>query len=224
VGSQRTHPPQQLFNSISSYILFCGPAVPATSASSARMAFPASCQSGWRVSSATHQHAAPPLRRRGVLHTSAQARAVKPQLQDGTSSSALPGEQHRQSEVDPALANLAPNPSSSTNGSLTAPGSNGNSQPVPAVAAPLQDVSTQQQQQQHDEQLSIQQPSSSNGVPPVAPKQKADTGWYYAVGLSAMAALICSVDRAAISVAILPMSEQYGWSDSTKGAINRCVS
>mgnify|MGYP001807436955 CR=1 FL=1 len=80
-----------------------------------------------------------------------------------------------------------------------------------------------QQQQQHEEQLSIQQPSSSNGVPAVAPKQKADTGWYYAVGLSAMAALICSVDRAAISVAILPMSEQYGWSDSTKGAINRCV-
>lgn len=80
-----------------------------------------------------------------------------------------------------------------------------------------------QQQQQHEEQLSIQQPSSSNGVPAVAPKQKADTGWYYAVGLSAMAALICSVDRAAISVAILPMSEQYGWSDSTKGAINRCL-
>jgi ACS family sodium-dependent inorganic phosphate cotransporter len=52
---------------------------------------------------------------------------------------------------------------------------------------------------------------SSSSVPP----------WYYAVGLSAVAALICSVDRAAISVAILPMSEEFGWSDSTKGAINR---
>jgi hypothetical protein len=30
-----------------------------------------------------------------------------------------------------------------------------------------------------------------------------------------------SVDRAAISVAILPMSEEFHWSDSTKGAINR---
>jgi hypothetical protein len=30
-----------------------------------------------------------------------------------------------------------------------------------------------------------------------------------------------AVHRAAISVAILPMSEQYGWSDTTKGAINR---
>jgi hypothetical protein len=30
-----------------------------------------------------------------------------------------------------------------------------------------------------------------------------------------------AVYRAAISVAILPMSEQYGWSDTTKGAINR---
>jgi ACS family sodium-dependent inorganic phosphate cotransporter len=44
--------------------------------------------------------------------------------------------------------------------------------------------------------------------------------WYTVVALSAMAALICSIDRAAISVAILPMSEEYGWSDSTKGAVN----
>ena len=48
-----------------------------------------------------------------------------------------------------------------------------------------------------------------------------DNRWYTVIGLSALAALICSVDRAAISVAILPMSEQYHWSDSTKGAINR---
>ncbi|KAF8071161.1 PHT4 [Scenedesmus sp. PABB004] len=65
-------------------------------------------------------------------------------------------------------------------------------------------------------------------APPAAPPAPAapgaaaapSTGWYAAVGLSAVAALICSVDRAAISVAILPMSEQYGWSDGTKGAIN----
>lgn len=32
--------------------------------------------------------------------------------------------------------------------------------------------------------------------------------------------LICSIDRASISVAIVPMAEQYGWSDSAKGAIS----
>jgi hypothetical protein len=52
-------------------------------------------------------------------------------------------------------------------------------------------------------------------------KPPPDTRWYTVVGLSALAALICSVDRAAISVAILPMSEQFHWSDSTKGAVNR---
>lgn len=52
-------------------------------------------------------------------------------------------------------------------------------------------------------------------------KSQSPAAWYAAVGLSAIAALICSVDRAAISVAILPMSEEFGWSDSTKGAINR---
>lgn len=50
-----------------------------------------------------------------------------------------------------------------------------------------------------------------------------DRQWITVVGLSALVALICSVDRAAISVAILPMSQEFGWSDTTKGAINRCA-
>lgn len=90
---------------------------------------------------------------------------------------------------------------------------NGNGQQQPAQQ--VQGVGQLQQQQQQSIQQQ-QQPASSLAQP--APKK--DTGWYYAVGLSAIAALICSVDRAAISVAILPMSEEYGWSDSTKGAIN----
>jgi hypothetical protein len=107
--------------------------------------------------------------------------------------------------------------------------SNGNGQtaqqqPVPAVdklqAAPEQQQLEQLSVQQRLHADAVQQPESSSSSSP-AVAQKADTGWYYAVGLSAIAALICSVDRAAISVAILPMSEQYGWSDSTKGAINR---
>ena len=40
------------------------------------------------------------------------------------------------------------------------------------------------------------------------------------VGLCAAVSLICSIDRASISVAIVPMAEQYGWSDSAKGAIS----
>jgi hypothetical protein len=64
--------------------------------------------------------------------------------------------------------------------------------------------------------------SSSQGQPALpVDSRPADNRWYTVVGLSALAALICSVDRAAISVAILPMSEQFHWSDSTKGAVNR---
>jgi len=31
---------------------------------------------------------------------------------------------------------------------------------------------------------------------------------------------ICSIDRAAMSVAILPMSEQFQWDDSIKGVVS----
>lgn len=60
---------------------------------------------------------------------------------------------------------------------------------------------------------------ASEAPPPQAPAQQG-TPWYGVVALAALAALICSIDRAAISVAILPMSDQYHWNDSTKGAIN----
>ena len=40
------------------------------------------------------------------------------------------------------------------------------------------------------------------------------------VALCAAVSLICSIDRASISVAIVPMGEQYGWSDSAKGSIS----
>lgn len=46
------------------------------------------------------------------------------------------------------------------------------------------------------------------------------TGWKSLVGFCGLAGLICSVDRAAISVAILPMSQEYGWDESTKGLIS----
>jgi hypothetical protein len=64
-------------------------------------------------------------------------------------------------------------------------------------------------------------PSQQQEAPALQQQQQPTTQWYTVVGLSALVALICSVDRAAISVTILPMSEQFGWSDSTKGAINR---
>lgn len=45
--------------------------------------------------------------------------------------------------------------------------------------------------------------------------------WKLVVFLCCVVAMICYVDRAAMSVAIIPMSVQYGWSNSVKGAINR---
>jgi hypothetical protein len=48
-----------------------------------------------------------------------------------------------------------------------------------------------------------------------------DDKWITVVGLCAAVAVICSIDRAAISVAILPMADEYGWGESTKGAISR---
>lgn len=52
--------------------------------------------------------------------------------------------------------------------------------------------------------------SSDQGVP----------GWQQLVALNALVAVICSVDRAAISVTILPMSAEFLWDDSTKGLIS----
>jgi hypothetical protein len=40
--------------------------------------------------------------------------------------------------------------------------------------------------------------------------------------LCATVSVINSLDRTAMSVAVLPMSAQYGWSSSVKGAIARC--
>ena len=44
--------------------------------------------------------------------------------------------------------------------------------------------------------------------------------WRVLVGLSTLVALVCSIDRAAMSVALLPMSTEYLWDDSTKGLIS----
>lgn len=42
---------------------------------------------------------------------------------------------------------------------------------------------------------------------------------YTVVGLCALSLFICYIDRVNISVAILPMQEQYGWSESIKGLV-----
>lgn len=52
------------------------------------------------------------------------------------------------------------------------------------------------------------------------PEEEKTPDWKLVVGLCAAVSLICSIDRASISVAIVPMAEQYGWSDSAKGAIS----
>lgn len=47
-------------------------------------------------------------------------------------------------------------------------------------------------------------------------------GWrmWVVVALCCMVAFICYIDRAAISVAMIPMGLEYGWNDHTKGAVN----
>ena len=45
-------------------------------------------------------------------------------------------------------------------------------------------------------------------------------GWIMLVVLSAVVTLICSVDRAAMSVSILPMSIEFNWDDSVKGSVS----
>ncbi|KAL3143287.1 hypothetical protein ABBQ38_002129 [Trebouxia sp. C0009 RCD-2024] len=60
-----------------------------------------------------------------------------------------------------------------------------------------------------------------NGAAEHAPAEEAAAPDYkVVVALCAAVSLICSIDRASISVAIVPMAEQYGWSDSVKGAIS----
>jgi hypothetical protein len=155
---------------------------------------------------------------------------VRPQLQNGGTSSSA-----HQPELNPAVPGNQDDAAAVSNGlKAVSTVSNGNGQTAQQQPVAAVDRLQAAPERQQAEQLSVQHPlhadaaqqpesissGSSNGSLP-AVVQKADTGWYYAVGLSAIAALICSVDRAAISVAILPMSEEYGWSDSTKGAINR---
>ncbi|KAL3137830.1 hypothetical protein ABBQ38_005085 [Trebouxia sp. C0009 RCD-2024] len=56
----------------------------------------------------------------------------------------------------------------------------------------------------------------SKGVEQAMPSWR----WKLVVFLCCLVAMICYVDRAAMSIAIIPMSLQYGWSNSVKGAIN----
>lgn len=51
------------------------------------------------------------------------------------------------------------------------------------------------------------------------------SGWRWKVMLlmCCLIAMISYVDRASLSVALIPMSMQYNWSNSIKGAIGRCV-
>ncbi len=52
-------------------------------------------------------------------------------------------------------------------------------------------------------------------------RQPTCSSWHLLAAMCAIVAVICAIDRAAMSVAILPMSEQYQWGDSVKGAVNR---
>lgn len=115
----------------------------------------------------------------------------------------------QQSAIRPSLQE-----SSASSRRLHSQSANGDSSsPRPSVSQSALEVAANQHPSQDETPQTGQQEAAS--------QRSTALTWYAAVGLSAIAALICSVDRAAISVAILPMSEEFGWSDSTKGAINR---
>ncbi|GIL70600.1 hypothetical protein Vretimale_3718 [Volvox reticuliferus] len=53
-----------------------------------------------------------------------------------------------------------------------------------------------------------------------APQLGVCSSWLIVVALCGMVAVICSIDRTAMSVAVLPMGVKYGWSDTVKGAVS----
>lgn len=57
-------------------------------------------------------------------------------------------------------------------------------------------------------------------LPEQAVQQQCEHSWLTSVVLLAVVSQICSIDRMAMSVAILPMSDQYGWANTVKGAVN----
>lgn len=59
-------------------------------------------------------------------------------------------------------------------------------------------------------------PELSHGRAQTAP-------WLYVVVLCGIVSIICSIDRTAMSVAIIPMTQRYGWNSEAKGAIARYV-
>mmetsp|Transcript_2074 Transcript_2074/g.6136 ORF Transcript_2074/g.6136 Transcript_2074/m.6136 type:complete len:285 (+) Transcript_2074:1734-2588(+) len=62
--------------------------------------------------------------------------------------------------------------------------------------------------------------ASSIAVPATLPQGNTADDWKTVVALSAAIAMICSVDRAAMSVALGPMGDIFSWTDTTKGAIS----
>jgi hypothetical protein len=74
-----------------------------------------------------------------------------------------------------------------------------------------------------EEELILPQPTDAliaavpQGVPEAAASQD---DWKTVVAMSAMLCMICSVDRAAMSVAMGPMGDLFSWNDSTKGVIS----
>lgn len=62
--------------------------------------------------------------------------------------------------------------------------------------------------------------SAATGVAPAAAAASRKDDWKIVVAMSSMLCMICSVDRAAMSVAMGPMGDIFAWSDTTKGAIS----
>ena len=62
-------------------------------------------------------------------------------------------------------------------------------------------------------------PEPSHTVPPAVPPGRSWPRRYNLVGLCFLSTFICYIDRVNISVAIIPMAEEFGWDQTTRGIV-----
>ena len=62
-------------------------------------------------------------------------------------------------------------------------------------------------------------PEPSHTIPPAAPPGRSWPRRYNLVGLCFLSTFICYIDRVNISVAIIPMAEEFGWDQTTRGIV-----
>jgi hypothetical protein len=79
----------------------------------------------------------------------------------------------------------------------------------------MQQQQQQQQQQQHIRATVVASASAAGSA--AQPDASSDGSWFTKVVLpTALVLLVCNMDRICLSVAILPMAQEYGWPASVQ--------